>query len=65
MTGSITAQIITETADALVSTGLKEKGYSFVNLDDCWLSKERDANGDLQVDPRAFPNGTTFLSVFL
>ena len=32
MTGSLTAQIVTETADAMVSTGLKEKGYEYVNL---------------------------------
>jgi hypothetical protein len=29
----------------------------YVNLDDCWLSKNRTATGDLQVDPRAFPDG--------
>ena len=57
MTGSITAQIITETADAMVRTGLAKKGYEYVNLDDCWLQKGRDANGDLQVDKRAFPDG--------
>ena len=28
-----------------------------LNLDDCWLSKDRGANGNLQVDPRAFPDG--------
>ena len=27
------------------------------NLDDCWLTKDRDANGDLVVDKRAFPDG--------
>jgi hypothetical protein len=27
------------------------------NLDDCWLTKDRDTNGDLQVDKRAFPDG--------
>jgi hypothetical protein len=30
MTGSITAKIITETADAIVSSGLKDKGYEYV-----------------------------------
>jgi alpha-galactosidase len=40
MTGSITAQIITETADAMVSSGLLSKGYDYVNLDDCceWVA---------------------------
>ena len=57
MTGSITASIIMQTADALVSTGLRDKGYTYLNLADCWLSKDRDANDDLQVDRRAFPQG--------
>ena len=25
--------------------------------DDCWLTKDRDASGNLQVDKRAFPDG--------
>ena len=33
--------------------------YEYVNLDDCWMSTERDANGDLQWDPVAFPTGHT------
>ena len=41
----------------MVSSGLKSRGYEFVNLDDCWLTKGRDAKGDLQVDKRAFPDG--------
>ena len=39
MTGSLTAQIVTETADAMVSTGLKDKGYEYVNLG----TSDRDA----------------------
>jgi alpha-galactosidase len=30
MTGSLTAEIVTETADAIVSSGLKDKGYEYV-----------------------------------
>ena len=31
----------------------------YVNLDDCWMSTERDASGNLQWDPVAFPTGHT------
>jgi alpha-galactosidase len=32
----INENLIKETADILVSTGLAAKGYKYVNLDDCW-----------------------------
>ena len=32
----INEQLIKQTADVLVSSGLAAKGYKFVNLDDCW-----------------------------
>jgi alpha-galactosidase len=32
----IDENLIKQTADILVSTGLAAKGYKYVNLDDCW-----------------------------
>jgi alpha-galactosidase len=32
----IDEKLIKQTADLLISTGLADKGYKFVNLDDCW-----------------------------
>jgi hypothetical protein len=49
--------LCSETVDALEAKGFKKAGYDYVNLDDCWMSTERDANGDLQWDPVAFPTG--------
>jgi alpha-galactosidase len=50
--------LICEIADALVSTGLKDCGYQYLVIDDCWSVKDRrDANGDLIPDPVRFPNG--------
>ena len=43
-------------ADALVSTGLKDAGYEFVNIDDCWQVM-RSANGSINADPTRFPGG--------
>ena len=52
-----TAQTILDNANALVSTGLAARGYTLVAIDDCWMAKDRDANGNLQPDPLRFPNG--------
>ncbi|NEB08487.1 alpha-galactosidase [Streptomyces coelicoflavus] len=44
-------------ADLFVERGLKDAGYEYVNLDDCWALPERDADGRLVPDPERFPNG--------
>ncbi|MCF1592789.1 NPCBM/NEW2 domain-containing protein [Streptomyces muensis] len=44
-------------ADIFVEKGLKDAGYEYVNLDDCWALPSRDANGKLVPDPVRFPNG--------
>ncbi|WP_372350661.1 NPCBM/NEW2 domain-containing protein [Streptomyces sp. KL116D] len=44
-------------ADIFVEKGLKEAGYHYVNLDDCWALPARDANGKLVPDPVRFPGG--------
>ncbi|MFC4116932.1 NPCBM/NEW2 domain-containing protein [Nonomuraea zeae] len=49
--------LIKETADIFVSSGLKDAGYQYVNIDDCWSARERGADGKLVPDPVKFPNG--------
>ena len=44
-------------ADIFVSRGLKDAGYQYVNIDDCWALPQRNAQGDLVPDPVRFPNG--------
>lgn len=44
-------------ADIFVEKGLKEAGYQYVNLDDCWAKPQRNADGKLEADPVRFPNG--------
>ena len=44
-------------ADLFVARGLKDAGYSYVNLDDCWALRNRDGAGNLVPDPARFPNG--------
>ncbi|MEV6113970.1 NPCBM/NEW2 domain-containing protein [Streptomyces sp. NPDC052109] len=44
-------------ADLFVRKGLKDAGYQYVNLDDCWALPQRDADGKLVPDPARFPDG--------
>ncbi|PMD33325.1 glycoside hydrolase family 27 protein [Hyaloscypha variabilis F] len=52
-----TASTALNTAKAFVSLGLKDLGYLYVNIDDCWASKARDSAGNLVPDPAKWPNG--------
>ena len=47
---NINETVVRETADAMVETGLKDAGYEYVVIDDCWQEKERDAEGNLTYD---------------
>ena len=53
----INEQLIRDTADKMVDTGLLNAGYEYLVIDDCWSLKERDKNGRLAADPEKFPNG--------
>ncbi|QMU77003.1 alpha-galactosidase [Streptacidiphilus sp. PB12-B1b] len=54
-------QIVLDNARALVSSGLAAKGYNTVTIDDCWMSADRDASGDLVADPSKFPDGMAYV----
>ena len=45
----------------MVSLGLRDLGYQYLNLDDCWSIQQRDPNGRIQADPSKFPSGMTAL----
>lgn len=53
----IDQDMIMEVAEAMVNSGLADAGYKYVNLDDCWQSSMRDADGKLQGDLRTFSRG--------
>jgi alpha-galactosidase len=56
--------VIRNIAEAMVTTGLKDAGYTFVNIDDCWHS-ERDADGFIQCNPKTFPRGMKALGDYV
>ena len=57
----INEDLIYEVGCAMKNSGLLEAGYQYINLDDCWQSSERDAEGRLQGDLSAFPSGIAAL----
>jgi len=61
---NIDETLIKRTADAIVSSGLRDAGYVYVNLDDCWHGA-RDADGKIQPDPQRFPSGMKALGDYL
>jgi len=54
---NINEKMVMEMADDMVKSGMKDAGYIYLVLDDGWMAKERDANGDLVADPVKFPKG--------
>ena len=54
---TIDENLIKEIADAMKKTGLLDAGYQYINLDDCWQSSLRTAEGKLQGDLTRFPRG--------
>jgi alpha-galactosidase len=57
--------MIKGTADIFVSQGLKDVGYQYVNIDDCWALPQRDSQGNLVPDPVRFPNGIKALADYV
>ncbi len=60
----INEEIIRGIADAMVETGLRDAGYIYLNLDDCWHG-ERDSLGFIQADPVKFPSGIRALADYV
>ena len=61
---NINEEIIRSQADAMVSTGIKDAGYSYVNIDDGFYGG-RDENGKLLVQKERFPSGMKTLAEYI
>jgi len=57
----VNENVIRQTIDAIVRTGLATAGYNYVNVDDCWASS-RLANKTIVADPNSFPSGMKALA---
>ena len=60
----VSEKLIRETADAMVASGMKEAGYQYVVIDDCWHGA-RDAEGNIRPDAARFPSGMKALADYV
>jgi alpha-galactosidase len=60
----VNEDLIKQTADAMVSSGMKDAGYQYVVIDDCW-QVDRDKDGNIIPDPKHFPSGIKALADYV
>lgn len=61
----INERVVLETADFIEKSGLKECGYEYVIIDDCWSLHERNEKGELVPDPEKFPHGMKYVADYI
>lgn len=62
---NIDQTMLRQVVDAIVSSGMKDAGYTYVTVDDGWQLRTRDAQGNLQHDPNRFPDGMKELGNYI
>jgi len=60
----VSEPLIEEMADAMVSSGMKDAGYRYLVIDDCW-QVARDKNGTIVPDPERFKGGMKALADYV
>ena len=61
---NVNEQLIREMADGMVTSGMKDAGYVYLVIDDCWQI-DRDAQGNILPDPQRFPSGMEALADYV
>jgi alpha-galactosidase len=61
---NVSEDTIKQMADAMVKSGMKEAGYQYVVIDDCW-QVSRDARGNILADAQRFPSGIKALADYV
>jgi alpha-galactosidase len=56
--------LIKSVADAFITGGMKEAGYEYIVIDDCW-QVSREPNGRIIADPKRFPSGIKALADYI
>ena len=61
---NVDENLIRQTADAMVKSGMKDAGYQYVVIDDCWQTS-RDKDGNIIADTEHFPSGIKALADYV
>jgi alpha-galactosidase len=60
----VSSELIRQTADAMVASGMRDAGYRYVVIDDCW-QVARAADGRIVADSTRFPEGMKALADYV
>jgi alpha-galactosidase len=60
----VNEKMVRGAANAMASSGMRDAGYQYVVIDDCW-AVQRDANGNIRSDAKAFPSGMAALADYI
>jgi alpha-galactosidase len=60
----VSEALIRETADAMVASGMRDAGYAYLVIDDCWQG-QRAPGGAIRADPDRFPSGVAALAAYV
>lgn len=61
---NVSDSMIRSEADAMVASGMRDAGYRYIVIDDCW-QVSRDAHGMIVADSARFPNGIKALADYI
>jgi alpha-galactosidase len=61
---NVSEQMVRDMADGMASSGMKDAGYQYIVIDDCW-QVSRDAGGNIVADPQRFPSGMKALADYV
>jgi alpha-galactosidase len=61
---NVDENMVRQQADAMVSSGMKDAGYTYINIDDCWHG-DRDSLGFIHPDAKRFPSGMKALADYV
>lgn len=61
---NVSESLIREMADAAITSGMKDAGYQYIVIDDCW-QVSRDAEGNIVPDAKRFPSGMKALGDYI
>ncbi|MGH9529675.1 MAG: alpha-galactosidase [Terriglobales bacterium] len=61
---NVSEDLMRQIADAMVSSGMRDAGFQYVIIDDCW-QVSRDKDGNIIADSKKFPSGIKALADYI
>jgi len=61
---NVSEKLIMQMADAMITSGMKQAGYEYIVIDDCW-QVARDKDGEIIPDKERFPHGIKYLADYI